>query len=44
MSYSAANALDYKGFPADKRKTGGWIASALILGMIHSLFMFFFLA
>ncbi|KAL2548572.1 Protein NRT1/PTR FAMILY 6.2 [Forsythia ovata] len=30
---SAANALDYKGFPADKSKTGGWIPAALILGI-----------
>ncbi|CAA2953925.1 NRT1 PTR FAMILY -like [Olea europaea subsp. europaea] len=30
---SAANALDYKGFPADKSKTGGWIPASLILGI-----------
>lgn len=26
-----ADAVDYKGFPADKSKTGGWIPAALIL-------------
>lgn len=30
---SAANALDYKGFPADKSKTGGWLPASLILGI-----------
>ncbi|XP_061992444.1 protein NRT1/ PTR FAMILY 6.2-like [Rosa rugosa] len=33
MSGSAADALDYKGFPADKSRTGGWVAAALILGI-----------
>ncbi|XP_075508947.1 protein NRT1/ PTR FAMILY 6.2 isoform X2 [Primulina tabacum] len=28
---SVADAVDYKGFPADKSKTGGWIPAALIL-------------
>lgn len=26
--------MDYKGFPADKSKTGGWIPAALILGIL----------
>lgn len=33
MSWSAAGAVDYKGFPADQSKTGGWVAAALILGL-----------
>ncbi|XP_059641500.1 protein NRT1/ PTR FAMILY 6.2-like isoform X2 [Cornus florida] len=33
MSRSIANAIDYKGFPADKSKTGGWVPAALILGI-----------
>ncbi|KAH0457955.1 hypothetical protein IEQ34_013270 [Dendrobium chrysotoxum] len=28
-----SDAVDYKGFPADKAKTGGWIPAALILGI-----------
>ncbi|XP_073043257.1 protein NRT1/ PTR FAMILY 6.2 isoform X1 [Primulina eburnea] len=28
---SVADAVDYKGFPADKSKTGGWLPAALIL-------------
>lgn len=32
MSWAVADAVDYKGFPADKSKTGGWIPAALILG------------
>ncbi|KAK6236217.1 hypothetical protein SCA6_011554 [Theobroma cacao] len=34
MSWTVADAVDYKGFPADRSKTGGWIPAALILGMI----------
>ncbi|XP_010254380.1 PREDICTED: protein NRT1/ PTR FAMILY 6.2 isoform X2 [Nelumbo nucifera] len=33
MSLSVADAVDYKGFPADKSKTGGWVSAALILGI-----------
>lgn len=33
MSWAVADAVDYKGFPADKSKTGGWIPAALILGI-----------
>ncbi|XP_050370166.1 protein NRT1/ PTR FAMILY 6.2-like [Argentina anserina] len=33
MSWTAADALDYKGFPADKSRTGGWVAAVLILGI-----------
>ncbi|XP_022730417.1 LOW QUALITY PROTEIN: protein NRT1/ PTR FAMILY 6.2-like [Durio zibethinus] len=33
MSWTVADAMDYKGFPADKSKTGGWIPAALILGI-----------
>lgn len=35
MSWTVADAVDYKGFPADKSRTGGWVAAALILGIIH---------
>ncbi|KAK6273311.1 hypothetical protein POUND7_010394 [Theobroma cacao] len=31
MSWTVADAVDYKGFPADRSKTGGWIPAALIL-------------
>ncbi|XP_022933906.1 protein NRT1/ PTR FAMILY 6.2-like [Cucurbita moschata] len=33
LSCRVADAVDYKGFPADKSKTGGWIPAALILGI-----------
>ncbi|XP_060973124.1 protein NRT1/ PTR FAMILY 6.2 [Cannabis sativa] len=33
MSWTASDAVDYKGFPADKSKTGGWLPAALILGI-----------
>ncbi|KAK9947578.1 hypothetical protein M0R45_003195 [Rubus argutus] len=33
MSWTVADAVDYKGFPADKSRTGGWVAAALILGI-----------
>ncbi|KAL4296166.1 hypothetical protein GQ457_12G023740 [Hibiscus cannabinus] len=33
MSWTVADAVDYKGFPADRSKTGGWIPAALILGI-----------
>ncbi|KAK6945083.1 Proton-dependent oligopeptide transporter family [Dillenia turbinata] len=33
MSWTVADAVDYRGFPADKAKTGGWIPAALILGI-----------
>ena len=33
MSWTVADAVDYKGFPVDRSKTGGWIPAALILGM-----------
>ncbi|XP_039023835.1 protein NRT1/ PTR FAMILY 6.2-like [Hibiscus syriacus] len=33
MSFTVADAVDYKGFQADKSKTGGWIPAALILGI-----------
>ncbi|MBA0693743.1 hypothetical protein Goari_004094 [Gossypium aridum] len=32
MSWTVADAVDYKGFPADRSKTGGWMPAALILG------------
>ncbi|XP_068647639.1 protein NRT1/ PTR FAMILY 6.2-like [Aristolochia californica] len=31
MSWSVADTVDYKGYPADKSRTGGWVAAALIL-------------
>lgn len=34
MSLIVADALDYKGNPADRTKTGGWIPAALILGTL----------
>lgn len=37
MSWSVADAVDYKGFPADRSKTGGWVPAALILGLFSSL-------
>ncbi|KAL8125711.1 hypothetical protein AgCh_013101 [Apium graveolens] len=33
MSLKVSDAVDYKGFPADKSKTGGWVPAALILGI-----------
>ncbi|GFP82728.1 protein nrt1/ ptr family 6.2 [Phtheirospermum japonicum] len=33
MSSTVADAVDYKGFPAERSKTGGWIPAALILGI-----------
>jgi len=33
MSWIVTEAVDYKGFPADRSKTGGWIPAALILGL-----------
>ncbi|CAN1216777.1 Protein NRT1/ PTR FAMILY 6.2 [Linum perenne] len=32
-SWTVSDAVDYKGFPADKSKTGGWFPAALILGI-----------
>lgn len=32
MSWTVSDAVNYKGFPADKSKTGGWITASLILG------------
>ena len=34
MSWTVAGAVDYKGFPANKSRSGGWEAAALILGNI----------
>lgn len=36
MSLIVADAVDYKGYPADKSKTGGWVPAALILGLFSS--------
>ncbi|XVF35586.1 hypothetical protein REPUB_Repub18cG0158700 [Reevesia pubescens] len=33
VSLIASDAVDYKGFPADKSRTGGWIPAALSLGI-----------
>ena len=30
-----ADAVDYKGFPADRSKTGGWVPAALSLGTAY---------
>ncbi|KAK1437504.1 hypothetical protein QVD17_03295 [Tagetes erecta] len=32
-SLTVADAVDYKGFPAERSKTGGWVPAALILGI-----------
>ena len=42
MSLIVADAVDYKGFPADKSRTGGWIPAALSLGRARMQFFFFF--
>lgn len=36
----AVSVYDFRGNPADKRRTGGWLGAGLILG----LFFFFFLS
>lgn len=41
MTWSVADAVDYKGFPADKSKTGGWVPAALSLGTIASTLLLF---
>ncbi|KAI5640616.1 hypothetical protein M9H77_00470 [Catharanthus roseus] len=33
MSSTVSDAVDYKGYPAEKSKTGGWIPAAMILGI-----------
>ncbi|RZC50426.1 hypothetical protein C5167_018842 [Papaver somniferum] len=33
MSWAVSDAVDFKGFPADRSKTGGWVPAALILGI-----------
>ncbi|KAK5773130.1 Nitrate transporter 1.4 -like protein [Gossypium arboreum] len=33
MSLTVADAVDYKGHPADKSRTGGWVPAALSLGI-----------
>lgn len=33
MNWSVTDAVDYKGRPADRSRTGGWIPAALSLGM-----------
>ncbi|KAK4713514.1 hypothetical protein R3W88_019421 [Solanum pinnatisectum] len=33
MSLTVADTVDYKGSPADKSKTGGWVPATLILGI-----------
>lgn len=38
MSWTVADAVDYKGFPADRSKTGGWVPASLVLGLL-SLFL-----
>ena len=43
MSWTAADAVDYKGFPADKSRTGGWVSAALILGMYSLIFQLIWL-
>ena len=43
MSWTVADAVDYKGFPADRSKTGGWIPAALILGLFVCLFVYYYI-
>ncbi|MCL7050748.1 hypothetical protein MKW94_002062 [Papaver nudicaule] len=33
MSWAVSDAVDFKGFPADRSKTGGWVPAAMILGI-----------
>lgn len=33
QSLTVADAVDYKGCPANRSKTGGWVPAALILGL-----------
>lgn len=33
MSWTVADAVNYKGLPADRTKTGGWMPAALVLGI-----------
>ncbi|XP_010049998.2 protein NRT1/ PTR FAMILY 6.2 isoform X1 [Eucalyptus grandis] len=33
LSWTVSDAVDYKGSPADRSKTGGWVPAALILGI-----------
>ncbi|KAL5547882.1 hypothetical protein UlMin_003113 [Ulmus minor] len=33
MSWQVSDAVDYKGLPADRSKTGGWLPASLILGI-----------
>ncbi|XP_059638009.1 protein NRT1/ PTR FAMILY 6.2-like [Cornus florida] len=33
MTWTVADAMDYKGLPAQRSKTGGWVPAALILGI-----------
>lgn len=43
MSWTVADAVDYKGFPADRSKTGGWVSATFILGLLfHSVCMSIF--
>lgn len=37
MSLTVPDAVDYKGYPADRAKTGGWVPAALILGLFICL-------
>lgn len=37
MTWTIPDAVDYKGYPADSSKTGGWVPAALILGMFICL-------
>ena len=41
MSWAVADAFDYKGDPADRSKTGGWVPAALILGIYALASMIF---
>lgn len=44
MCWTVAGAVDYKGFPANESRTGGWVAAALILGKYMYMLLFFMVA
>lgn len=44
LSWIVSDAVDYKGSPADRSKTGGWVPAALILGLSFGSLLSFFSA
>lgn len=37
------DAWDFKGRPADKSKSGGWAAASMILGLIHTFYIYHYI-